>query len=215
MKFNKLIKDFNNFIFDFDGVILNSVEIKNQVFYKFFLKYGDSIAKKIFNYHVQNLGIDRFIKFEHIFNNIIKTKISDKDKLFDTFSDYIMKELFEAQLVNGIEIFLKNLNLNFKKCFILSAAPQIELQILLKKNHISNLFINYLGSPNNKYENFNLLLLENDFNINKTIYFGDSVSDYKFAYTNNLKFISVGNELKKYKLSSNYLNILDFDEIKY
>ena len=56
MKFDKII-------FDFDGVILNSHNVKTQAFYDLFKKYGKEIAYKSKNYHLENTGISRFVKY--------------------------------------------------------------------------------------------------------------------------------------------------------
>ena len=42
-------------IFDFDGVILNSHNVKTKGFYKLFQNYGNLIAKKAESYHLKNV----------------------------------------------------------------------------------------------------------------------------------------------------------------
>jgi beta-phosphoglucomutase-like phosphatase (HAD superfamily) len=51
-------------IFDFDGVILNSHKIKTYAFYKIFRIFGKDIAIKTAKYHLSNIGISRFKKFD-------------------------------------------------------------------------------------------------------------------------------------------------------
>ena len=70
---------FDQIIFDFDGVILNSHNIKTQAFYEIFQKYGKKIATKSKNYHTKNAGISRYVKFKHILKYFVKTKISNKE----------------------------------------------------------------------------------------------------------------------------------------
>ena len=57
---------FDQIIFDFDGVILNSHKIKTQAFYQLFKNYGKKIAIKSKNYHINNAGVSRYIKFKYI-----------------------------------------------------------------------------------------------------------------------------------------------------
>ena len=54
-----------NIIFDFDGVILDSVNIKTEAFYKLFEQYGSKIANQVVDYHIINGGMSRFKKFEY------------------------------------------------------------------------------------------------------------------------------------------------------
>ena len=50
--------------FDFDGVILESVSIKGDVFQKLFADYPEHLAE-ILNYHLENGGVSRYDKFEY------------------------------------------------------------------------------------------------------------------------------------------------------
>ena len=80
MKIKNLADNFKFFIFDFDGVIIDSVKIKNDNFYNFFLSYGIDKANEVLDYHLNNLGINRYIKFDYIFKNILKENIEVLEK---------------------------------------------------------------------------------------------------------------------------------------
>ena len=47
-------------IFDCDGVLLNSNEIKSNAFYKTALQYGEAEALKLVDYHIKNGGVARY-----------------------------------------------------------------------------------------------------------------------------------------------------------
>ncbi len=194
MQFKELVKKYENFIFDFDGVIMDTVEIKNKIFYDFFLPYGKNVAKKIQNYHIQNLGINRFVKFKYIFENIIQNNITEDSikKKIDLFSISIKKKLEKSKKINGFDKFISNLSLNNKDCFIISSAPIFELDFLIKKNNLYSHFIKYYGSPKNKYENLKLLIDEFNIELNSSVYFGDTKSDLIFAEKNNIDFVGIG-----------------------
>ena len=49
--------------FDFDGVILNSVNVKTEAFRDMYKQYGDDIAQKVVNHHLANGGVSIFEKF--------------------------------------------------------------------------------------------------------------------------------------------------------
>ena len=63
-----------NLIFDFDGVILDSVEIKNKAFLKTLKPFNKNIKKKFMKFHLNNLGISRFRKFEYLCKDLLKQK---------------------------------------------------------------------------------------------------------------------------------------------
>ena len=64
-------------IFDFDGVILDTVDLKGDSFVELFSDYDQKTKDQIYNFHNQNLGKDRIYKIEYILTNILKTNISD------------------------------------------------------------------------------------------------------------------------------------------
>ena len=59
---NKFIKKYNLIIFDFDGVIKNSLEVKSKAFERLFESYGKLITKKIKAHHKKNEGLSRYKK---------------------------------------------------------------------------------------------------------------------------------------------------------
>ena len=59
-------------IFDFDGVIKDSVDIKTNAFAEIFSKYGTSIVDKVLDHHKMNGGISRFEKIKHYYKQFLK-----------------------------------------------------------------------------------------------------------------------------------------------
>ena len=49
-------------IFDFDGVIVESINVKKEAFEKLYQKYGDEIVYKVIAHHMANGGMSRFEK---------------------------------------------------------------------------------------------------------------------------------------------------------
>ena len=54
-------------IFDFDGVIAKSVQVKTDAFVKLYKQYGSNFVKKVVEHHEANGGMSRYekIKFYH------------------------------------------------------------------------------------------------------------------------------------------------------
>ena len=57
-------------ILDFDGVIVESLDIKTQAFRDLFSNYPEHIDE-IMNYQLEYNPFSRYIKFEHIVTNIL------------------------------------------------------------------------------------------------------------------------------------------------
>ena len=68
-------------IFDFDGVILDSVNVKTKAFELLYEEYGPEIQKKVVKYHLDNGGISRFEKFKFYHKNFLNKEISENELL--------------------------------------------------------------------------------------------------------------------------------------
>ena len=58
-------------IFDFDGVILESLEIKTNAFKKLYKSYGTDIVDKVAIHHLENGGVSRYEKFKIYHNQFL------------------------------------------------------------------------------------------------------------------------------------------------
>ena len=53
--------DLDALIFDFDGVLADSVEVKTRAFAKLFQSYGPEIEDRVVKYHRNNGGMSRYV----------------------------------------------------------------------------------------------------------------------------------------------------------
>ena len=60
-----IVKKKKFIVFDFDGVVLDSVEIKTNAFAEIYSEYGSEIVSKVVEYHKRNGGLSRFEKFKY------------------------------------------------------------------------------------------------------------------------------------------------------
>ena len=57
---------FEAIFFDFDGVLVESVDIKTTAFARLYAGHGEPVADAVVAYHRQNMGTSRFVKFRYI-----------------------------------------------------------------------------------------------------------------------------------------------------
>ena len=124
-------------IFDFDGVILDSVGIKSDIFFEIFETFGKVVAKKAVEYHEKNGGISRFEKFKYINKKYLNSKLgnSDIELLKKKFSNLIKKKILKASYIEGSYEFISE---NYKEYefHIATSTPENEiLDILKRKNN--------------------------------------------------------------------------------
>ena len=181
--FNK----YNNFIFDCDGVILDSNQIKTEAFFLLALPFGKEAAKLLVNYHTQNGGISRHQKIKYLIEVLLKRKdIVLENKLIKEYGEIVYHKLLKANYINGFINFIETHGKD-KINYILSGGDQNELIRVFKNRNASSYFSQIFGSPTSKYKNVKKILP--NIQENKTILFGDSKLDYEVANFYGFDFV--------------------------
>ena len=190
-----------NILWDFDGVIIDSMTIREYGFREIFKNFDKQSVDKLIQYHNNNGGLSRFHKMEYFFSNILKQNITQNEILqyADKFTTIMRQELINPKhLIIETVKFIKNnyKNYNFH---IVSGSENNELNYLCKKLNLSQYFISIHGSPTLK-NNLVLDLITNcKYNLNETILIGDSINDYEAAIANKIEFYGYNNKDLKNK----------------
>jgi len=184
--YNKL----KNIIFDFDGVILDSLDCKTEAFYQMYLPHGEDIANKVKQYHILNGGVSRFEKFKTWHKQYLNVELSAKEiqDLANQFSDLVMENVINSKPIPGAIEFIKRYSKDFN-FFIISGTPDDEIKKICEAIGIASQFKEILGSPKNKKTWCNELKTKYDELKNEnTIFLGDALSDFEAAQDNNFFF---------------------------
>ena len=197
-----------NIFFDFDGVIVDSDEIKSQAFYKLFESYNVTIAKKVLAHHENNIGISRIDKFRFYLDNYIDDKRFSIKILNKKFSKLVVKNVIEAKFITGAKKFLDE-NYKFLNFFLCTSTPQEEIEIILKKKNIDHYFKKIYGSPLEKNIQITYILKEFKIKNQESIFIGDSINDYKSSKSCDIKFILMMN-----KFNDSFFKKYDVERIK-
>jgi phosphoglycolate phosphatase len=176
-------------IFDFDGVIVESMDIKARAFAFLFRDHPEHVDE-IVKLHMFHGGMPRFEKFEIIYNKILRKPLSEeqKDALGRQFSDFVYKEVVRCPFVAGAEEFLKKYHKKYP-LFIVSGTPDNEMKAIVKERGMGKYFREVLGSPVSKITHNAGILKRHNFNPEETIFVGDSIDDWKAAEAVGIKFI--------------------------
>lgn len=215
------INKYDKIIFDCDGVVFDSNNLKTSIFKKTLeaADLDDKIIEEFINYHKNNGGVSRYEKFYYLEKEVLKNEFPGiKDKLLISFSNNV-KQMYlkEAKYIEGLISFLKILYKYNKECFINSGSNQDELRDVFLDLNISKYFKKIFGSPKNKFEIINESSEFSNIHNEKVLFFGDSLLDYRVSKEFNFDFIFVDyNSDYDYKMIKdsklmvikNYLNIL-------
>tara|TARA_E500000178_G_C16880659_1_gene688816 strand:- start:466 stop:1083 length:618 start_codon:yes stop_codon:yes gene_type:complete len=199
-------------LWDFDGVILDSMQIKGDGFVELFKNYNSKEVQILEKYHFANGGVSRFDKIKYFYNQVLKEEISEEKviKLANTFSNIIKSKIYDKKkLINDSIKFIEKNSIKYN-FHIISGSEHIELIRLCKYLEIDKYFISINGSPTKKEVLVKTVIKDFSYNKNEVILIGDAMTDYDAAKKNDIGFYGYNNtELKKY---TNY--IVKFKDFK-
>lgn len=186
-----LQKNLEAVFLDFDGVVVESSDIKTQAFYALYQSFGEKIASKAKGHHLLNQGVSRAQKFRYIHEQFLqKTLSSDEEKLLSKqFSDIVLEKILKAPLVKGVLEFLEAMAEGHIPVFLLSATPHDELVSICNERGLIRHFKGVYGTPYTKTEKGCEIIKENHFSPENIIFVGDSMSDFKAAQSLGVSFV--------------------------
>ena len=186
---------YKNILWDFDGVILNSMQIRDWGFKQIFMTFSSREVDELIKFHQLNGGLSRYVKIRYFFEKILKKTITD-DKVNEYAIEFsmLMKQVLTDQknlIMNSVNFIRKNYSkFNFH---IVSGSDQKELKYLCKKLDISDLFISINGSPTNKEILIEKIIIKHRYKREETYLIGDSINDLEAAKFNKIQFYGYNN----------------------
>lgn len=211
-----LYKNPKAYFLDFDGVVVESADIKTEAFYDLYLPYGLDVAQRAKDYHLQFQGITRYKKFKEIHSQYLGEQLSDAklEELSWAFSSLVLSKILICPLVDGIIEFLKKQQKEGVPVFLLSATPYDELLRITEQRNLSSYFRKQYGAPWTKPAAGEEIIAEHNLIRDQIIFIGDSPSDLEAAQELGVNFIGrldgkvVVSEFSNYRCIKNFLDIL-------
>ena len=199
-------KHIENVLWDFDGVLVDSMEIRDQGFEIVLASHPKEEVTQLMKFHRANGGRSRYVKFRYFFEEIKKQAITDEQ--LQSYADQFSKVMLERMLNNELLIsdaieFVKTQHQNYKM-HIVSGSDQTELRKICQSLGIEVYFKSIHGSPTPKTQLVKQVLQNNSYDPDKTILIGDSINDYDAAVDNGVAFYGYNN-IKLMEKSSNYI----------
>ncbi len=187
-------RPFSVALFDFDGVILDSAEIKAQGFVECFSDESAPTREAIRAYVVRHGGVSRFEKFRYIHDRILGRALGD-DRLRGLCERYVgivLERVAGAPFVKGALELLQAIH-TATDCFVVSGTPQAELRTLVRQRAIDHMFKDVVGSPAPKTELTENIVRRYD-GRDRIVFIGDSITDYEAARRSDIAFLGVAGE---------------------
>lgn len=177
-------------LFDFDGVIAESMDIKTDAFARLFDEFGPEIVKKVVAHHQAHGGVSRFEKIRLYHEHYLGKAITDEElsAWCGRFSDLVLDAVVSSPYVLGALELLESCHEKYS-CFIITGTPQEEMEEILSRKGLRRFLVGVYGSPTTKTEIVRELMSAHKFAPKEIIYIGDAMTDYEAAKGAGITFI--------------------------
>ena len=192
----KYLVQFKVLIWDFDGVIVDSNNIRDNAFCYALNDFDKFKVNELLIYHRENGGLSRYAKFDWFFKKF-SSSVSEKyrEHVLKRFSEYCLSRITDPQILRKEVMDVINFLYKEKKLmYIASASSNEELNFAAKELKIAHFFNDILGSPRNKIESVKQIKdLNNSYPNSDFILVGDAINDLNAASQNNINFLGHNN----------------------
>ena len=183
------ILKYHTFVFDCDGVLLDSNRVKTEAFWIVASQFGQSAADELVAHHLRNGGVSRYRKFEYLLTHVLHQNASSEmiDQLSREYSDFVEQDLLNCELASGLELLREKTK--GSTWLVASGGDQAQLRRVFAKRSLEHLFEGGIfGSPTPKNE---ILLreLQKGAIQKPALYIGDSRFDHIAALQAGLDFV--------------------------
>jgi phosphoglycolate phosphatase-like HAD superfamily hydrolase len=178
------------FVFDCDGVLIESVQIKTDAFVELFAEHPDH-RDAIVAHHEQHLGVSRFDKFAWIYRELLGRELDEPESqaLGRRFSQLVFESARTCPAVRGAEEALANLSQVGIPLYVASGTPQAELEKVIEARDWTDHFREIHGSPKEKPTILERILEQHSASPGDVVFVGDGWSDYQAARQTGVSFV--------------------------
>lgn len=181
-------------IYDFDGVICDSVNVKTRAFAELYKSYGKEVQDQVVRYHLEHGGISRYEKIRYFQETIIQMTASDEQiqEIAKDFSEMVKEKVIASIFINGAKEFIQQHADNCPQ-YICTGTPELEIVEILDRRGLSSFFKGIYGSPKTKTQIISQIITSTGYSVEECIFLGDAITDYKAAKVCGIPFIGMKN----------------------
>lgn len=184
-------RGYRAWVFDCDGVLLDSNAVKTEAFRRVAMPFGRDAAEALVEFHCRNGGVSRFQKIAYLFETILgrPSRPGEAERLIDEFAAICRSELLACAEAEGLRPLLAALPEGCTR-LVVSGAEEQELRFILEARGLASLFNAVHGSPAAKPA----ILAKADGQgllPRPGVFIGDSRTDYEAAMSAGLDFVFV------------------------
>ncbi len=178
-------------IFDFDGVVVESGDIKTQAFADLYRPHGEAVTAAVVQYHKLHGGMSRYQKFRYFQQHLLRKPplTPDEEQELDRqFSELVVEAIVTGEAVPGADEFIRQQAARIP-LFVASGTPEIELNSIVMRRGLAPYFTEVRGSPTSKQALIADILSIHALTPERVLMIGDALIDYQSAQLNGVAFL--------------------------
>jgi len=183
---------FDAIIFDFDGVLVDSVDVKTRAFAALYADYGPTVVAQVVAYHLAHGGVSRFEKFRHFHHAFLGRVLlqEEEEDLGARFTSLVEEAVIAANWLPGAQEFLESHHVCIP-LFVASGTPEKELNRILGRRKMSHYFLDTAGAPSHKGEIIKGFGLKYNISPQRMLMVGDAMTDFIGANEAGTAFLGI------------------------
>ena len=180
-------------LFDFDGVIAASHEVKCAAFAALFAAHGPEVQQAVVRYHLDKGGLPRHLKLRHCCEQIARVAVDEAGlaELGERFAALVYEGVLAAPLLLGVDRTLRELSDRQVSAFVVSGTPAEEMRRIVQAKGLDRFFLEVHGSPQAKAAIIREILARHRFTPDRCLFVGDALADYRAARDTGLHFLGI------------------------
>lgn len=177
--------------FDFDGVLVESNDVKIDAFRTLYKDYGDTVIEKVVAEHVRHEGLSRVVKIKRFHKEFLDIDLSDAalKALAQHFSGLVEDAVVACPPVPGAPDLVAALKRRGTPIYVVSGTPEDELIRINVARGSDSDFKGLFGSPRLKAHIVEEVLEDLGLHSSEAVFIGDSLTDMDAAETVGTGFI--------------------------
>ncbi len=187
------LDEYEVILWDFDGVILDSMHIRDLGFERVLENFPREQVTELLRYHRANGGLSRYVKFRYFFEQIRNEEVTEEQvmEMAGSFSEIMLELLTDkSNLITDSVNYLQSVYQD-KEMHIVSGSDQNELRTLCDSLEVAHFFESINGSPTPKTELVRRLTAGRS--SGQFVLIGDSMNDFEAASANGIDFFGYNN----------------------
>lgn len=177
-------------VLDFDGVIVESADLKEDAFVRLFPDHPDQHAA-IREYHLRHAGISRHVKIPHIRESLLgqPPDQAEAGRLAERFREIVERQVLSAAFVPGAREFIEAAAGRYR-LYVASGTPENELRRITERRGIARYFTDVFGSPEEKPSILRRILEAEKAPPSAVVMVGDGETDRDAAEAVGVRFVA-------------------------